>query len=335
MTDQVSSRVSSWFLSCGVTCSRIERLVGGASPRTYWRVFDDEGPVGVAVESPLGSGPTEAGSAASADVSWLRIQQWLETSGLPVPRVFHANPDDGLLFIEDLGDVRLYDEVTTRPEARLRAYEDAVDLLARFQRVARHGPTPEGLPTFTTQHIEAEIQEFTDMGLEHRLQVQLSRGERALMRSVAQQLAAELQPEIIAHRDFQSQNLMRTARGLVIIDFQDAFLAPRCYDLVALLRDSYVVLSSDELDTLLRRFAKVSDLAFDSLKDAFYLQTIQRKLKDSGRFETLARRGKTSFLAFYPDSIAYVVRALQASGRFPDLLELLCTHLPEARSALS
>ena len=195
-------------------------------------------------------------------------------------------------------------------------------------------PLPDGLPTFTPQHIEAEIEEFADMGLAHRLQVELSLGERSLMRSVGRELAAELRPEILAHRDFQSQNLMHTERGLVIIDFQDAFLAPRTYDLVALLRDSYIVLTTTELDALLRRFARASDLSFQSLEDAFHLQTIQRKLKDAGRFETLARRGKTGFLAFFPDSIAYVVHALSASGRFPDLLDLLRNRLPEAQRAL-
>ena len=51
------------------------------------------------------------------------------------------------------------------------------------------------------------------------------------------------------HRDYQSRNLMVLPGGeQVVIDFQDALLGPRQYDLVALLRDSYV-----ELEPGLRR----------------------------------------------------------------------------------
>ncbi|HRE90203.1 MAG TPA: aminoglycoside phosphotransferase, partial [Myxococcota bacterium] len=120
--------------------------------------------------------------------------------------------------------------------------------------------------------------------------------------------------------------------SLVIIDFQDAFLATQVYDLVALLRDSYIVLTPSELDHLLARYAAATHQPLATLTDRFHLQTIQRKLKDSGRFETLARKGKPHFLAFFADSIGYVVHALRQSGRFPDLLDLLLHHLPEARA---
>ena len=57
-------------------------------------------------------------------------------------------------------------------------------------------------------------------------------------------------PQRFAHRDFQSQNLhpaTAAARAaLAMIDLQGAFLAPPEYDLVCLLRDSYVELPDDE-----------------------------------------------------------------------------------------
>ncbi len=319
-----------WLADLGVA-PLITALTGGASPRTFWRLRDSSPPRLVMVTPD--TGPTEHG--ASATNRWVTMQRYLADLALPVPAIHAASPGDRFLLIDDLGDERLYERATSSPASRLALYEQALDLLASFQRLTSASPPTFAVPTFTADHLRAELAEFADMALEARLGVTLTPAERLLLTTVADSLAAALTPDLLAHRDFQSQNLMLTPAGLVLIDFQDAFFAPRVYDLVALLRDSYIRLTPAELDHLLAHFATLSDQPLDSLRDAFHLQTIQRKLKDSGRFETLARRGKPHFLAFFADSIAYVVDALVASKRFPDLLDLLLTHLPEARAAIT
>jgi aminoglycoside/choline kinase family phosphotransferase len=283
------------------------------------------------------AGPTEHGAAATTSPTalWQAMRAYLASLALPVPDLVQASPDGALLLIDDLGDERLFDRVTRSPSERLSLYERAVDLLATFQRQTSATPPPFHVPIFSREHLLAELAEFADMALEHRHAITLSPAERAVLTAAGDTLAAHLIPELLAHRDFQSHNLMLRGDRLVLIDFQDAFWAPRVYDLVALLRDSYVRLPPDELDLLLARYAAHSGLSRDAVTDAFHLQTIQRKLKDSGRFVTLARRGKSQFLAFFADSIAYVITALTRSGRFPALLDLLLTHIPEARAALA
>ena len=49
---------------------------------------------------------------------------------------------------------------------------------------------------------------------------------------------------MLCHRDYHSRNLMLHDGSLYIIDFQDARMGPDTYDLVSLLRDSYVDLSA-------------------------------------------------------------------------------------------
>lgn len=305
------------------------RLQGGASPRTFWRLPGTSRLLMLTPPSP----PTEHG--ASTAPTWPRMQRYLAGLGLPVPTLHAASDDGQFALVDDLGDVRLYEQVTADPSNRLAAYEAAIDLLVRFQRLTAT-PPPFDVPSFTGDHLRAELAEFADMALTARLGITLTPAERRILTAVADDLAAELTSrpdQTLAHRDFQSQNLMVTDRGLVLIDFQDAFLAPSTYDLVALLRDSYVNLTPSELEHLLARFARATAQSLDHLRDRFHLQTIQRKLKDSGRFETLARKGKPHFLAFFADSIGYVVHALRASGRFPELLTLLTDRLPEARAA--
>ena len=334
-----ATKVDAWLATRGLATVGVEQLVGGASPRTYWRVaFAQPLPNGAAsaivMALPADSAPTEHGAASEGELPWLAMARYLEALDLPVPEYYVDDVAAGYVLIEDLGNERFFDRLQTVSAAsRMALYGEALQLLADWQAATALGLPKHSVPTFGRDHLLAELAEFADMALEARLGITLSSKERQVIADVGEALVAELLsgPQVLAHRDFQSQNLMVTARGLVLIDFQDAFMAPDVYDLVALLRDSYIVLSPDELDHHLARFALITGRDEAALRERFHLQTIQRKLKDSGRFETLARRGKPHFLAFFADSIGYVVHALKASGRFPELLALLEDKLPEAR----
>ena len=65
------------------------------------------------------------------------------------------------------------------------------------------------------------------------------------------------------HRDYQSRNLMVVDDGtlrLVWIDFQDALLGPRVYDLVALLNDSYQEFDRPFVEARLAEYAEAAGL---------------------------------------------------------------------------
>ena len=68
-----------------------------------------------------------------------------------------------------------------------------------------------------------------------------ARRSREECRAIVEELAAE--PRVLCHRDYHSRNLMLHDGRLYIIDFQDARMGPDTYDLVSLLRDSYVDLA--------------------------------------------------------------------------------------------
>ena len=59
---------------------------------------------------------------------------------------------------------------------------------------------------------------------------------------------------MLCHRDYHSRNLMLHDGQLYIIDFQDARMGPDTYDLVSLLRDSYVDLPEQTVDELIAYF---------------------------------------------------------------------------------
>ena len=118
---------------------------------------------------------------------------------------------------------------------------------------------------------------------------------------------------------------------LKVIDFQDALLGSQVYDLVALLRDSYVVLEKSEVDDLLAVYASAAGVdASDNLSKLFHMQTVQRKLKDAGRFVYLDRvRGNPGYLRWIPTSLRYAAEALAAVPELAPVAALLRRHVPE------
>ena len=101
---------------------------------------------------------------------------------------------------------------------------------------------------------------------------------------------------MLCHRDYHSRNLMLHDGSLYIIDFQDARMGPDTYDLVSLLRDSYVDIADRELDELIAYFLALKRRRHagrrrDEFRRRFDLMALQRNLKALGTFgyQTMTR----------------------------------------------
>ncbi len=285
---------------------------------------------------------------------FLDVQAVLEEGGLPVPKIFADCSEEGLVILEDLGQETMEkricsltgtesgkvnlahtDQVELAPVLAL--YEKAVRLLVQFQVVGtrlKPGSTIAMTRSFAYDLLRWELDHFVEYGLLQRPQwanPDNGSGEdeapdnatlthlAAIFDHVANRLAAL--PRELVHRDFQSKNLMvREGAGdteeLALIDFQDALSGPPVYDMVALLRDSYVVLPWNGVDSLLDLYLEeratrgLPAYSKGEIEEWFLLQTIQRKLKDAGRFVFIDKvKRNPSFMKYFDDSIAYAAHA--------------------------
>jgi aminoglycoside/choline kinase family phosphotransferase len=116
-----------------------------------------------------------------------------------------------------------------------------------------------------------------------------------------------------------------TPRGpqarLVMIDLQGAFMAPPEYDLVCLLRDSYVELDDAVVEAHLARTRTALPDCPDeeSFRMRFDLLTLTRKGKDHALFRAVAaERGDDRYLRYLPATRRYLQ---QASGRVASKLK--------------
>jgi hypothetical protein len=250
------------------------------------------------------------------------IRALLEAAGLPVPARFGGDPEAGIDLLEDVGDRSLADIAPGLDAAERRGlYAQACDLVPRLQSVR----DPGGVAAFERRLDAALIRYKAELFAEHALGSRPAGGPTAAERRVVREAfecvaaACASAPARLAHRDFQSANLHWTpARGLVMIDLQGAFLAPPEYDLVCLLRDSYVELSPEEAGELARgvRPALPDAPGSEEFAARFDLITLARKGKDVARFLYAAsQRGDRRYLRYVPHTLRVLRTAAADAAR--------------------
>lgn len=321
--------------------TRVEALPGGCSTRRYYRVrFPEPHEPRTALvmrlpDDALGSDEITDGSRPT-ELPFVAVQRLLEKKQIRVPRIFDVDLPNSIVLLEDLGDETFEDRLGRRArEDWPSLYGQAIDLLADLHSRCESLGDESTVEArrFDRALLRWELDHFREWGLE-TLHGTLAAEERAGFDADFDRLADAIaaMPTGFVHRDYQSRNLMWKEEALVVIDFQDALIGPRAYDLVALLCDSYVAIDEALQLSMLDRYARRrghDDEGRRTLEREFFTIAVQRKLKDAGRFVFMDReRGNPAFLRWYPGSLEYVGRALRRLPEWATLAERLSRLLP-------
>ncbi|MFN3882445.1 MAG: aminoglycoside phosphotransferase family protein [Nitrincola lacisaponensis] len=248
-------------------------------------------------------------------------RQW-HAAGIRVPRILAEDLTQGFLMLEDFGDVLLRSVLQEKTADDL--YCQAFDQLHRIQTL------PAGvLPKYDAVLLQREMSLFRDWFLSSWLALELTDAESACLAAVEQRLieSALEQPQVAVHRDYHSRNLMLLPEGGIgVIDFQDAVEGAATYDLVSLLRDSYIHWPEAQVMQWVDRFHQQSPwaarLTAQEFRQAFDWMGMQRQLKVCGIFVRLCLRdGKAGYL----QDIPLTLRNLwQSARRYPEFAEFAC-----------
>jgi N-acetylmuramate 1-kinase len=321
------------------TITQITKLHGDASARRYYRVLQQEGPSIIVMAMPDGaesaSDEVTNFQGTLTDPPFLLMAASMHAAQVPIPTVFHFDRSNQWILLEDAGTTILGDViVASTSTARLQWYRRAIDLLVEMHEKMATGSSGDCLSTqrsFDATLLQWELDHFREYTLEAR-GIALTLDERSAFGSLTRRLTTEIVtlPTEFTHRDFQSRNIMVRDDALVVIDFQDALQGPYIYDLVSLLRDSYVQLTPAEVETLVQYYVSIRKCDFAETLRHVHLVTLQRKMKDSGRFIYIDRiRGNPNFLQYVAPSLGYVRHALQQLPEYAALEQLLSPHIPE------
>ena len=265
----------------------IEPLAGDASFRRYFRVRRGA-KTAMLMEAP----PPNEDTAP-----FLRAARWLDANGMRAPHIFAEDPARGLVLLEDFGDVRMRDYLDQWPGDEREVYEAAIDALVELHRLP-----PGPFNDYTLSEYQREVRLFGEWYCPAKdLKVDAAGWSRAWEDTLAPLLPRQ-RPGVSVLRDYHAENLMLlgglSTQGL--LDFQDALVGHRAYDLVSLLQDARRDVSPGLEAAMFDRYLAASGADSDFLADYARLGA-QRNAKIVGIFVRLWKRdGKPRYLALIP-----------------------------------
>jgi len=320
--------------------SSITKLHGDASYRTYYRAAIKDGSTYIVMQMPEGKQSVSEEitnfDGKHEELAFINVHKFFMRCELPVPAIVRDASADNILVLEDLGDTLMWNLVDDKPvETQKEWYTKAINLLILMQErteAQKNDSCVAFKRSFDETLFNWEFDHFLEYGIEARLNKTLCEEDRATFDAFTRTISTKIRhfPYGFTHRDFQSRNLLLKDDKLYMIDFQDALMGPQVYDLVALLRDSYVSLPADLVQELVKYYASKRGFDEEKTLKKFDLVTVQRKLKDAGRFVFIDRvKGNPKFLPNIPTSLGYVKEAFSRLDDCKDLYEMLKKYVPE------
>lgn len=361
MTDR-EDKLQAFLADADWSAARRAPLAGDASTRKYERL---EGPNGRAVlmdappsaeapACPPGASVNErqklgynaiARLAGPDSGPFLALSNLLNRAGLSAPKVLASDLGNGFLLLEDLGD-DLFARVIGQGAGEVELYRAAVDVLAALHQLdIPHSLSIPGrddyvLGTYDQAALTIEVELLIDWFWPLVLGTDPSPAARRRYLDAWEDVWPAMQDDepVLVLRDYHAENLLwlgerKGPARVGLIDFQDAVLGARAYDLVSLLEDARRDVSRELAEDMIAYYcsaAKTGSPSFDAIgfRRSYAALGAQRNAKIIGIFARLSRRdGKPSYLKLLPRVWRHFEHDLEA-GRFEKLKSWFDQHLP-------
>lgn len=302
-------------------------LTGHGSDRSFWRLAVGDWSA-VVMRSPV------------ADEEFPRavaVAGFLHAAGLGGPEVLAVDEPARVLLMEDVGRRRLVDLVSEDGAdspavarayravvARLLAVQEALLLAERRCPLAVDRALDRDQLAWETEYFAGN---FLAQVCGTSSLAELADEFARLRERVAEQ------PEVLLHRDFQSENIIVDGDRVRLVDVQGMRRGPLGYDPASLVWDPYVDLPDRLRDELVEKFAREAaprhGLAAAAVVEMVHTAALQRLMQALGAFAYLgAVKGRRRFLDHRARGVAHLRRALDRAPLDLPRLRALLDGLP-------
>ncbi len=314
MDDKRAESRMNFLADAGWAGAKLEILAADASFRSYYRVRANE------LRSILMDAPPP-----EEDVRpFVAVARYLAQLGFSAPRILAEDERRGFLLLEDLGD-DTYTRVFAAGGDQEALYDIAVDTLVHLHELSSAKTAPPEIPPYDMETLLAEAMLFVDWympAVGAPVSDTVRKAYEAAWRTAFAGVAEKR--ETLVLRDYHVDNLMwlpdraGTARcGL--LDFQDALIGTRAYDLMSLIEDARLDIPHERSDRLIRRYlAACGDVHESELRRDIAVLGAGRHAKVIGIFTRLCNRdGKAQYLKHIPRVWRLLERDLGHSALAP------------------
>ena len=277
---------------------------------------------------------------------FVEIGAFLHKQQLGVPEIISVNPENHTVIMEDLGDDTLYNLVKkceTRKEIE-KLYKKVIQWLVKFQVTTYNNIVPEGsspaedklpLRLFDYDYLRWETTYFRDNFLQKYCNIdqkQLTELDAEFDQMAKDTLTS---PQVMIHRDFQSQNILIKNCEVRIVDFQGARIGHIGYDLMSLINDPYIHLDKDLRFSLFEYFFNLlaetplllpllEKKPLRSIMAIVHPVALQRGMQALGAYAFLSQeKGKKEYIQFIKPGLQILKETLQSREEYPELKAVL------------
>ncbi len=303
---------------------KISPIQKGGSDRKFYRIQSSPEQALILVKYDL---------AREENRQYVTIANFLSEHRVRTPQIYFHDPDEGLIWLEDLGERDLYGYRDESWLVRRAFYESALDQIATLHALS------ESVCVEIRQHLPAEFNlelylweqnYFFEHCLGRYFKIEKAKvahlAALPALREIAERLTSF--PRVLVHRDFQSQNIIMRNGQAYLIDFQGMRPGLGEYDLASLLYDPYVDLLEPERAELIEYYRQRQFEPGITTNEQFDLKlrfcAMQRLMQALGAYGFLGLvKGYKHFLEHVPAAM----KSLQGIGAEIDGLAELAETL--------
>lgn len=316
----------------------IKKIAGDASFRSYYRLKNKGGESYILMDAPPEFENIEP---------FVRVGEYLLNNGFSSPKIYNKDRRSGFLLLEDFGDSKystiLKNETNSKnyntTESEL--YEKAIDALIELQD---NTETNTQLNPYDNSVLTREVKLFIEWYVPFILKKELDKKEQDDYVKIWFNILKNLDSKGLSNdsmnqkynvmllRDYHADNLIYLQgrvgyKQVGLLDFQDALLGSRAYDLVSLLEDARRDIDPELSDKMLKYYFKNIDknISQERISSEYNILSLQRNMKIVGIFSRLSvRDNKDHYLNFLPRVFKYIQKDLSRNEKlFKDLSDWL------------
>ena len=301
----------------GTEPEKVEQLPRSGSTRIYYRLSaENKTVIGTYNEN------------RAENEAFVYMSNFFRQKGLNVPEIYIADLGNNVYLQQDLGDVTLFDYLSTTEENSNAILKKVLQHLLEFQTTTSGFDWSKTFPVsefdytaymFDLNYFKYMVAKLNNLNFDEiKLQLEFEQVVRFLLQA---------DHKFFVYRDFQSKNIMWYDNKFYFIDYQGGRKGSLFYDLASLLYDSKLHLNEEsrvELKdfyfSLSKKYHNLSLWEFDKF---FYAFVLVRKLQ---AFAAYSLRGLVEHKPHFIASIPYVIGDLEnllKSKKLPFKLEQL------------
>jgi hypothetical protein len=282
----------------------IKKIAGDASFRSYYRIKAGND-LYVLMYAP----PTH-----EEIKHFITVDEFLVSHDFSAPKIFARDYENGFLLLEDLGDEtygRILAKEKDSKKLESELYHHAIDCLLALHKIKEF----PSVPNYNHAELFREVMLFVDWYLplhEKKISLQQKADFKFLWFAVFDLLSKKSENISVVLRDYHADNLMilpkrKSFKQVGLLDFQDALIGSKAYDLVSLLEDARRDVDLENSKKLFDYYLKKSSCDKDEFIRDYSILSLQRNIKILGIFCRLSRRdGKHEYIKLLPRVSGFV-----------------------------